>query len=551
MFQGGHRFVVSLIASLSLVFTSLPASSTAREAYRESIKAPAARPESRPENLPENSPQDLEILEDIESSQSFESLENSNENAANLQNWAESRHQDLKPVFDLTEQLAIAYALLVEERGQEAANNMVDRGDLIVESEYGKAEYKWIGNALSDLSAYERKKISLQELRERQALVPRIVLNSNERAYLLLDSSRIRKDSKHLRRIIAKTHLESGSGRPQYDEMGNPKKWNLGIGKLTRKKYGRDLSLIWLESYDLKSLPDSVAKVEDLPKPRARQWSWWKEYFFSKVEKPTINHVTFGVANTVVQSGLAFGLTSLFLTSGGWLPIAWNAFFSLPIGVMIDTYRNWAQNSGGVLTKNLKRSSVSLTNTYGLILLSMQGDTPDKLSRLFMEPASLYLHANVLMSEFLLSRPIKNRWAEIMEIRDLSRRNIGTIDFRFLGQQVSWSRANFENQALYMIPWALGFIDTVTLAHGTAITVPGTHFALPLARLLGVPVAMAWSKWYARHLVKQTQNDPYLAARSKEFAALAEKYDDRLRVKSVVRRLAAPRSCSALFNKAL
>src|SRR5690606_25579092 len=46
-----------------------------------------------------------------------------------------------------------------------------------------------------------------------------------------------------------------------------------------------------------------------------------------------------------------------------------------------------------------------------------------------------------------------------------------------------WSRANLENQIVYLIPWTLNVISLLTLASTDMFKIPGTEITIPIIQL--------------------------------------------------------------------
>lgn len=434
--------------------------------------------------------------------------------AENAKDWAESHEQDVQPILELASELEKHTQDLEARFGNAKIEEMLLRGDIVIErAGLGKADMKLIDGVR----------------------VPRVVLESNSNAYLLLDSAKIETTSSHLRQYVARVHMDSG-------------------------KTGRNLSLLWFESYDLTQLRE-IHAVESLPKPKAMSMLWWKEYFYSKYKKPTLNDVSMALAvGTGMQATLATVVSlvksHVFGTPMAWEPTIWTAFFGLGIGTFNSTYKNWVVNSGNKLTRVLKGQTVSSMFALGLILLTSDGGFGQRLSRInIMSSEGLLLHTSVLANG-LMNNSVKDFWSRITSLRDKARQNVGTIDFKVLGQEIKWNRSNLESQMLYLVPWTINLISLLTLSAGGFGTIGDTGITIPILPLLSTPLAMAITKWYARKLANKVKDDPLMQVRAAELEKMASQYETQWdttfgRLERGVLKLKASfqRGCKSLFGK--
>lgn len=430
--------------------------------------------------------------------------------AEDTKTWADEREAILPQLLDVAARLEAEAKRIESLRGPQFLQTMIDKNQFMIEIEnFGTAEYRTIDGQR----------------------VPRIL--HNDQVYILVDEKLISRDSPHLRQYIARTHVESGASRVQIDKNGLPKLNAFGGFK---RKSGRDLTIAFFN--DDASSPEFV----DLPKPHFTNWSWWKDYYYAKKKKPTWDDFTLAIfSGGVLQAGLTYAMTmtkhAYLGTAFSWTPVIFTGLFGITIGTFASTYKNFTNNSISNFTRTLKRQFVtSMPYAYGLVIAMAPGDMHSKLATIsFLTAVGLSKNLSLQVNG-LSNNTAGAYWSGISQIRDKSRESDGRIivNLNFevgnatkTWRVINWSKSNFENQVLYIPPWLLNFVGLMAIGASTWSKVPGTDINVPLFQFLGIPIAMIWTKWYARRIANKAKADPLMPVRAKELEDLAKKYEDQ------------------------
>ncbi|OFZ17664.1 MAG: hypothetical protein A2Z20_00405 [Bdellovibrionales bacterium RBG_16_40_8] len=395
--------------------------------------------------------------------------------------WSDKNESLVEKLFESAERLEREAARIASLRGENYLKDLIDKNQFILEdSVFGiNMSYRIIDNHR----------------------VPRFLINNE--TYIIIDEKIITRESKHLKQYIARIHIESGQNQ---------------------SKTGRNLTVVYIN--------DDVTSVEHLSKPKPTQWSWWKEYFISKYKRPTLSDVSMAVVTGMLMQGaLTIGSTwvkhKMQGTEFSMIPTYWSMGFALGIGSFLSTYRNWAVNSGTRLTRVLKSQLVSSLYAVGLVMAVTDGSIGDRLSTISIFTAEGQAKDISLLANGVMNNYAKDYWAQISRLRETTRENAGNIAIKIplINKQIDWRRASFEYSVLYLIPWTINVVSLIALASTDWFQVPGTNITVPILQFAGIPVAMYWSKWYARRLAERAKSDFDAAVYADEIEKLAQKYE--------------------------
>jgi hypothetical protein len=422
--------------------------------------------------------------------------------------WADSQETILPLLLEAAVKLDEKANRLEQERGPKVVEQMIAKDQFMVDlADGGTAEYRLIDGQR----------------------VPRIVVG--DASYILVDEKLISRDSPHLLQYIARAHIESGLGRVALDANGQPMKNMFGFPK---RIGGRDLTVAFFN--DDVNNPEMVS----MPKPHFTQWSWWKEYYLSKKKTPGKNDFSLALATGFgLQVGLTYGMTmvkahelSLHLN---WAPAIFTGLFGLTIGTFTSFYKNLTNKSISNFTRTLKRLFVSsLPYAYGVIIALAPGDMHHRLATISLFTAAGLSKNLSIWVNGIFNNIASSYWNGPISLREKSRdgnmRIAGGISFQ-VGEAkktweiFNWSRSNAEYNLYYIIPWLFNQVSLVALAAATWSKIPGTEISLPIVPFAGIPIAMYWTKWYARRLANRAQLDPDMTVRARELDELATGYE--------------------------
>jgi hypothetical protein len=494
-FSQGLKRVVSFMIAFSCAMgparfalaadeNAMPSAEKAAQALNDAVNNPAAAA-------------DLEEINAI-----------ANEQAEGTKAWADQKESILPQLLEAAARLEAEARRIEELRGSDFLQGMIDKNQFMIDVDnFGTAEYRMI----------EGKR------------VPRIL--HDDEVYILVDEKEISRDSSHLRQYIARTHIESGNGRVQMDENGKPKRNMLGGYKL---EAGRNLTIVFFNE------DASTTEVVSMPKHHFTSWSWWKDYYYAKKKKPTWDDFTLALfSGGVMQVGLTFMMTMMkhhvLGTPISWTPALFTGIFGITIGTFASTYKNFTNNSISNVTRTLKRHFVSsMPYAYGLVIAMAPGEMHDKLAVVSLFTAVGLAKNLSLQVNGLSNNTASAYWSGINQIREKSRDSAGQITFNFnftingikkTWKVINWSRSNFENQLLYLAPWSLNVLGLMAIGASAWSKIPGTEINIPIFQFAGIPIAMYWTKTYARKLADEAKKDPLMSVRARELEDLAQKYE--------------------------
>jgi hypothetical protein len=361
--------------------------------------------------------------------------------------------------------------------------------------------------------------------------VPRILYK--DEVYILVDEHKLPRDSaelvkfvNHYNQYISRTHHDSGGGRVVRNSDGEIEKTIFGNNRTT---IGRNLSVVFLN--------DGKSDGFYLPKAKPTSWQWWKEYFYAKYKKPTLNDFALAmVTGSILQGGLTLAATYAKHAISGepmiYSPVYWAMGYSLFIGTFMSTYQNWVVNNGSRLTRVLKAQPASALFAVGLVMCLGHGSFTEKAAAISIfssvgrsKMASIFV--NGLMNNYA-----KDYWSQIRRIRDVTGLDRGEIDlgkYPFTDTEIKWKKSNISYPLLYLFPWSINMISLMLLSgdkdHKNPFQIPGTDITVPILQFIGIPAAMWISKWYSREVAEKEKLKPDAEVNAREVEALAAKYE--------------------------
>lgn len=412
-----------------------------------------------------------------------------------INDWSTQQEALVPHLLSAAERLDAEAARLTATRGEDYLTDLINRNQFIVEdAELGiRMEYRLIDGHR----------------------VPRLLIDDH--VYIIVDEALISRKSKHLNQYVSRTHHESGQNRVKFDKDDMPVKTMFGRDKTVS---GRDLSILFLN--------EDVANLEVLPKPKATQWKWWREYFISKYKQPTLEDFSMAlVTGAAMQGALTLGATYLkhhFMgTDFSMVPTYWTMAYGLTIGTFYSFYRNWTVSSGSKLTRILKSQAISTLYAVGLVMSVTDGSAADRISTLSIFTAEGQAKNASIIANGIMNNFAKDYWYEVSRTRESNRENSGPFSIKvpFTNKSLNWKKSSLESQMLYLIPWSINVVSLLTLASTDLFKIPGIDVTIPIFQFAGIPVAMYWSKWYARRLANRAKADPDMHVRARELEKIA------------------------------
>ncbi len=359
--------------------------------------------------------------------------------------WEKVSPQVLKEITPLVQGAHEHAANLRKDVGEEQFRQLVSKNNVVYEIEgVGRAKYNKVDNSYFIRAVHEKTKIVL----------------------LFLDKNEVTSNSKHLRQIVARQHLDAG----EVDHRGARK--------------GRDVVLVWTDE-------NKIVSTDYHPRFVPGTGEWWADYWHASVKAPGRGDVALGCLCGALQAGAAFCVSGLKTaidpsTPHDNIPMIMSGAFGFTIGVFGTTYRNISYR-GSSLAKIGKLSAVSLLYAYSLKF--MHADGTATLYR-FGEMATWLIHQHIFTNT-LLNNFGRSAWQRVPEIRNWMRKGNGTIDLTILGHRIApgLSRATFEYQMLYLIPFTLKLVGLVGLGPGVEMPIFGKIDSGTIALFASIPLA--------------------------------------------------------------
>jgi hypothetical protein len=417
---------------------------------------------------------------------------------------AQGQENVLAKVIDLAAKLEKLKNAVEATRGINGVRDLVEHDALIYEETgVGKIDYRYIENDEGEL-----------------VLVPRVVLDENQKAYLLIDAKKFTSGSQHLKMYIARTLMEAGE-RPVLDKKGRPKKTLLGETKLT---FGRDVDVLYFNDNVLED-------VHSITRPKATEWRWWKEYFYSKYTKPSADDFTMalflcaGLQGTLVSAVSAIK-SHILGVDFSWTPTIFTMLYALAIDTYVSTYKNWS-NFGTVQSRRLKLFANGFVHATFLVAVMQPGGLDAKLAAVSVFSGAGLLKLSSIAANVYMNSISRVYWNYISKIRDEARANTGQVQLNLFGKTIfNWKRSRVEYKLIHLIPWTINVLSLFALGSSTLFHLPGTEIDVPALQFAGIPVAMYWAKKYARAVADQYNDDPLKEARYRELDESAKGYEE-------------------------
>lgn len=319
--------------------------------------------------------------------------------------------------------------------------------------------------------------------------VVRMVHKASGTSFMFLDSSRINKESEHLKQYIARQHMFTGAD--------------------SQKKPGRDVVLMWFQSNiateegpTATSMRDQIHAVEFSPRPSTLM-SRVREYWRGIYKKPTRDTVIFGLGSAVIQTAMGLGVSALKVAvdpSAPFLmePAMLNFLFGAVIGAYSSTYRNWVyETNPSMIATTLKGSTISALYAYSLVYMTQGG-----LSSLsIMDAGGLLLNAHI-MSNMILNNWGKQEWTQWARVKTAERMdsNVHQVKLPFVKEPVNVKQRDINYQIYAYLPPQ--FLRTADLV-GITLSLPLLGFPLPLGSIAlwtSIPIVKyATLKWAEKY----------------------------------------------------
>ncbi len=352
----------------------------------------------------------------------------------------------------LSETLYARSQALLQEMGEAAFIKLVDK-DGVKETFPG-----WRG----ELTNIDKKPVA------------RLVHAETGLSFFVLDKDTIGPASKHLRKVIARQHIDAGDKR----EDGS--------------RLGRDTVFVWRRG-------DEVEKADYYPRhpPFSREWA--KDYIVATYEKPDAPAVAFGLFCGLAQADCAGFVEAMhfYNTPGSdfsYGMIAMSALWGTGIGVYNATYRSFIYR-GSEKSKFRKLWGQSMLFAWSLAVFTQGAWTLVN----FTAPAFLQIHGNAFVNSWLHNQG-RRAWYLFPEARNHNRLNTQTLKFGTHDTGIKQSSA--EQQMLYLVPYSLksaGLIGIGTLATLPLMNGVEWKFDAGTALLIAsIPVAQMAAVSYAR-----------------------------------------------------
>lgn len=361
--------------------------------------------------------------------------------------------------------------------------------------------------------------------------VIRIVHYETGTAFLLLDSTKINKNSDHLKQYLARQHLFSGAN---------------GQGS-TR---GRDAVLLWFQpkvqdpstlvSFNMDKAVGAADRIVDInysPKPITTM-SKLKEYWQGIYKKPTRDTVAFGLGAAILQTAMGLGVSALKVAidpSAPFLmePAMLNFLFGAVIGTYSSTYRNWVyESNSSMMAATLKGSAVSAAYAFSLVYLTNDGFS----SLTIMDAAGIMLYAKIA-SNILLNNWGKQEWTQWARVKTMERvdNKVYEINVPKLKEPIKVKQRDINYQIYAYLPPL--FLRTADLI-GISLSLPYLGFPLPLGSLAlwaSIPIVkyttLKWAeKTYPESAKKLQLREKWNAFKQFPIQAPARFYQQTLKI---------------------
>lgn len=323
--------------------------------------------------------------------------------------------------------------------------------------------------------------------------VIRIVHKATGNAFLMLDATKISKDSEHLKQYIARQHMFAG-----LDEKG--------------KARGRDAVLLWFQpnvqdsnSASINSninvsegAADRIVDIEYSPKPITKM-ARLKDYWRGIYKKPTRDTVVFGLGSAILQTAMGLGVSAMKVAVDPTAPFLMepamlNFLFGTVIGTFSSTYRNWVyETNPSMMAATLKGSAVSAAYAFSLVYLTSGGFS----SLTIMDAAGIMLYTKIA-SNILANNWGKQEWTQWARVKTTERADskVYEINLPKLKSPIKIKQRDINYQIYAYLPPQ--FLRTADLI-GIALSLPYLGFPIPLGSLAlwtSIPIVKyATLKW--------------------------------------------------------
>ncbi|MBI4386120.1 MAG: hypothetical protein HY551_01935 [Elusimicrobia bacterium] len=262
----------------------------------------------------------------------------------------------------------------------------------------------------------------------------RIVHEPTGIALLFVNREAVSKDSRHLRQIVARQHMEAGPNQK-----------------------GRDAALLWENSRG-----ERIAGAGEFrPKPRfGRQpRAWLSAYWRAKYQKPTRAEKIAGITTALAQTLLSIPLELARMhhdpgSHFNVFPTLWTTFMGLLLGNYHKTYQNFVM-TGSPTARFLKNAAISLVFAIPVTIAVFGADAANPFN-----PFGI-VHLGYVAANIALNTLGKIAWQEYIAIGRDQRIFKDPIRLRLGEKTVALDRATLYFQTLYTVSWSFRYMDLV------------------------------------------------------------------------------------------
>ncbi len=302
----------------------------------------------------------------------------------------------------------------------------------------------------------------------------RVVNEATGVSFYFVDPKEVEPDSKHLRRIVARQHIDAGEKRAN------------------GSKKGRDTLIAWTEDH-------RVTEHHYYPRHPILSGQWLQDYWIATYSNPTVPEHIFGL----FCAGLQVGASTCLLGVKKYLNpdepfdssvLVMSALWGYGIGAYNSTYRNFIYR-GSERSKFIKMWAQSMLFAWSLYIYSHGVWTLINVTA----PEFYQVHGNAAINSGAHNQG-RRAWYLFPEVRAFYRDAVGTL--KLFAMDTGIKRASIEQQMIYLIPYTIKLAGLVGM--GTVANLAlGGNFSYKLdggtvALLASVPLAQIGAVTYAR-----------------------------------------------------
>ncbi len=243
-------------------------------------------------------------------------------------------------------------------------------------------------------------------------------------------------------------------------------------------------------------------------KPTLLTKDWFKQYWKAIYKKPVKGELTLGFHSGVVQSSLIFAGAIALLFGLGQDKIseamisAGVAFcFGMFFGTYVKTMKQWHLVRGNLITKVLKRSSISWGSRYIYEALAALFISGVSLSSLFFGEHAFDTHWDIIVIS-LLSNASKTGWYMLPEFNKKMGYGREAVEFKLFGRlyKPEYSKSDLQMQLIYLPSFLISKVGQIyrndMMNVGYALPLVGTDASIGFTAMtigLALSVSFGWS----------------------------------------------------------